>query len=170
MLYAVPMNEHRQADTDHTPDHDSDVDQCRICGLATTSDGKNHGDDEMSTQTFPVRLDVEFSDEEITENILWSGCFQYTWWVDYQEIPGGIRISYCDPDDDTVPQEHKNVLFNDIRRVMGNICADAYPNAKFYAYAKRAIMDGIRTGDWDFDSDSSDEIMQIAVFGWVYCS
>lgn len=121
-------------------------------------------------QTFPVRLDVEFSDEDITENILWSGCFRYHWWVDYQEIPGGIRISYCDPDDDTVPQEHKNVLFDDIRRVMGNICADAYPNADRYAFAKRIIMDGIRTGDFDIDDYSGDEIMQIATFGEVMYS
>lgn len=123
-----------------------------------------------TTQTFPVHLDVEFSDEDITENILWSGCFQYSWWTDYQEIPGGIRISYCDPDDDTVPQEHKNVLFSDIRRVMANICADAYPNTGRYSLAKKQIMDGIRTGDWDFDADGSDEIMQIAMYGEVVYS
>lgn len=121
-------------------------------------------------QTLRVSLDVEFSDDDITENILWSGCFQYTWWTDYQEIPGGIRISYCDPDDDTVPQEHKSVLFNDIRRVMGNMLANAYPNAGGYALANRQIMDGIRTGDWDFDAWGSDQIMQIATFGEVVYS
>ena len=120
------------------------------------------------TQTFPVRLDVEFSDDDIDLHIMGSGCFMWGWWysVDTAPVSPGFLIKVMDPNhDDEVLS--KVITYRSIRRVLSNICADAYPNAEFYSSAKRTIMEGIRTGDWDFDSDAADQIMQIAMFGKV---
>lgn len=121
----------------------------------------------QSKQTFPIRLDVEFTDEDIDLHIMGSGLWQYNWWVDYQPIVDGWRISVVDPDTGR-GQQHKNVTCDDIRRVMGNMLADAYPHPDHYSLAKQQILDGImRSGDFDFDADGADQIMQIAVFGEV---
>ena len=120
----------------------------------------------QTPQTFPVRIDVEFTDEDIEVHIIGSGLWQYHWWVDYQPIVDGFRITFVDPDTGR-DERHKNVYYNDIRRVMGNMLADAYRNPEYYYLAKKQIMDGIRIGDWDFDAEGADEIMQIAVFGEV---
>ena len=121
----------------------------------------------QTKQTFPVRLDVEFSDFDIDENIIYSGLWQYNWWVDYQPTIDGWRITTVDPDTGR-DQRCKNVSRDDIRRVMGNILADAYPHPDYYSLAKQQILDGImRSGDFDFDADGADQIMQIAVFGEV---
>ena len=123
--------------------------------------------------TFTVSLDVEFSDEDVITNIFLSGAFSWGWWqsVDYDTPDGGIVVRVDDPEGDEsvnhLPYVEKVILFDDIRRVMGNICADAYPNPEYYALAKKQIMDGIRTGDFDFDACGADEIIQIAMFGKV---
>lgn len=124
----------------------------------------------MKTQTFPVRLDVEFTNDDIDLNIMGSGCFTWEWYynVTVMSSQGFVGIMAANPKEEGSIE--KTITYDHIRRVMGNMLADAYPKPDYYAYAKRIIMEGIRTGDWDFDSDSADQVMQVAMFGEVVYS
>lgn len=120
------------------------------------------------TQTFQVRLDVEFSDEDIDLNIMGSGFPIYEWWYSIEDDPDGYVIAAEHPDEDGIFS--KTITYDDIRRVMGNMLADAYPKPQYYYLAKKQIMDSIRTGDWDLDAEAADEIMQVAFYGSVMFS
>lgn len=118
-------------------------------------------------QTFPVRIDVEFTDDDIDMHILGSGCFRWSWWrkVSVMSSQGFVGIVADNPFGNG--NIEKTITYDDIRRVMGNMLADAYPCPDYYRLAKQQIMDGIRTGDFDFDADGADQIMQCATFGEV---
>lgn len=121
-------------------------------------------------QTFPVHLDVEFSDEDIELHIFGSGFASYgSWWSGFKDIPGGWYVSVIDPDTGRGEQA-KTITYDHIRRTMSNILAMDYaPHANPIA-AKRAIVDGIvSNSDWDFDAIAADQIMQCAFFGEVIC-
>lgn len=94
------MSEHKRADADHTPDHDPDVDQCRTCGLATTSDGRHHGDDLPTEETWLMFDDPD--DEEASHAASVTGNddgYVVSWW---NEAVGLVT----DVDFDTLEDAH----------------------------------------------------------------
>ena len=125
----------------------------------------------QTKQTFPVRLDVEFTDEMIIDHISGGGAFGWEWWYSVNRDDKGYTIEAENPNGDEVVT--KFVSFDGVREAMAQILAGFFvthtrmgtPIGPASAYQQ--IMDGVRTGDFDIDSDGADQIMQIAVFGRV---
>ena len=119
----------------------------------------------QNEQTVTATITFPFSDEDIDLHIMGSGFNMWEWWqaLNNQPSEGFIGVAAENPYDGGVVT--KRVLYDDIRRVIGEILSGQHD----FTIAREQLANG-NLDEIDLDADGADQIMQIAVFGKVVFS